>query len=248
MRMRQRTRLLRQEASQLFVEPLQRTPSLATFLHLHSCACPVHVSGSGPSPPRVLSLHVCAPFWAVRISQFVVRVRVSSCVNLQVNLAVRPRACPCRGDEQVAERELCISCMRDLTTAPGLSGCKSSVLLVVVLFFGVYPSATLHSPEACPAMTRVQSVASTISPLTVLVLRGGDDPAGEASDHAVEEQTASPGSLDFTVELQRLARSSTLARGRLSRLSVKRLTQLFRIRCPDDACAQKPDKSALIET
>ena len=72
--------------------------------------------------------------------------------------------------------------------------------------------------------------------------RGGESaPRGAASSGAA-------GSADFTVELQRLAQSPALSRGRLGRLSVKRLSQLFRLRCPDDACAQKPDKDALIET
>jgi hypothetical protein len=72
-----------------------------------------------------------------------------------------------------------------------------------------------------------------------LRLRGGSG-SGPVADPA--------GSADFTVELQKLAQSPALSRGRLGRLSLKRLVQLFRLRCPDDACAQKPDKDALIET
>ena len=53
---------------------------------------------------------------------------------------------------------------------------------------------------------------------------------------------------DFTLEMQRLAQSPSLTRARLHRLGIKRLIQLFRLRCPDDACSSKPDKEALIET
>lgn len=56
------------------------------------------------------------------------------------------------------------------------------------------------------------------------------------------------GSASLSLIGMHTCRSPTLARGRLNRLSVKRLIQLFRLRCPDDACAQKPDKGALIET
>ncbi len=74
-----------------------------------------------------------------------------------------------------------------------------------------------------------------------LRLRGGSGSAGGPAADPV-------GSADFTVELQKLAQVQALSRGRLGRLSLKRLVQLFRLRCPDDACAQKPDKDALIET
>jgi hypothetical protein len=94
-------------------------------------------------------------------------------------------------------------------------------------------------------------------PARAHALRGGGDgePAWIDDGHAGGESaltgagsSGAASSADFTVELQRLAQSPALSRGRLGRLSVKRLSQLFRLRCPDDACAQKPDKDALIET
>jgi hypothetical protein len=94
-------------------------------------------------------------------------------------------------------------------------------------------------------------------PAIAHALRGGGDgepaliddghPGGESAPPGAGSSGAA-GSADFTVELQRLAQSPALSRGRLGRLSIKRLSQLFRLRCPHDVCAQKPDKDALIET
>ena len=60
-------------------------------------------------------------------------------------------------------------------------------------------------------------------------LRGGDDDGAisiEGSDHIGTAGQTGPAGQDFTLELQRLSRSPTLARSRLGRLSVKRLVQV----------------------